>query len=172
MNTYKASMDTLTKVLTIGVSILLLLAGFAPLLSTNGFQLIEWINPSPVYVMPFAFIIILLLTYGFSPKGYAITEHDLVIFRPFKNKHYPLKTLKSISLLTPEEMKWTARVFGVGGLFGYFGLFRNKRFGNMVWYASRRGNFVVLERKTGKTLVLSPDDPNSFVSSLQQSIEG
>ena len=48
MNKYKASMDTLTKGLTIGVSILLLLSGFIPFLSNNEFRFPELIHPSSV----------------------------------------------------------------------------------------------------------------------------
>ena len=61
-------------------------------------------------------------------------------------------------------MPRSIRVFGVGGLFGYFGLFRNSRYGTMIWYATRRDQFVVIERSNGKTIVLTPDDPNLFVS--------
>ena len=164
MNKYKASMDTLTKGLTIGVSILLLLSGFIPFLSNNEFRFPELIHPSSVYVMPFSLIIILILTYGFSPKGYALEDGQLVIFRPLQNKLYATTDILHVSIVDRKELKNSLRVFGVGGLFGYFGLFRNSRYGTMIWYATRRDQFVVIERSNGKTIVLTPDDPNLFVS--------
>jgi hypothetical protein len=163
MNTHKASMDNLTKGLTIGVSILLLISGFVPIL-TSEFQFSNVITPGPFYVMPFAFIIILVITYGFSPKGYAFEDRKLVIYRPFQNKFYATEYILNVSLVDRKELKNSLRVFGVGGLFGYFGLFRNSRYGTMIWYATRRDQFVVIERSNGKTIVLSPNDPNSFVS--------
>jgi hypothetical protein len=163
MNTHKASMDNLTKGLTIGVSILLLLSGFVPIL-TSEFQFSNVITPGPFYVMPFAFIIIIVITYGFSPKGYAFEDRKLVIYRPFQNKFYATEDILNVSFVDRKELKNSLRVFGVGGLFGYFGLFRNSHYGTMIWYATRRDQFVVIERSNGKTIVLSPNDPNSFVS--------
>ena len=164
---HKASMDNLTKGLTIGVSILLLLSGFVPIL-TSEFQFSNVITPRPFYVMPFAFIIILVITYGFSPKGYAFEDRKLVIYRPFQNKFYSTEDILNVSFVDRKELKNSLRVFGVGGLFGYFGLFRNSRYGTMIWYATRRDQFVVIERSNGKTIVLTPDDPNSFVSEFEQ----
>lgn len=171
MNTHKASMDTLTKGLTIGVTFILLLSGFIPIFSTNEFQFSELIHPSSVYVMPFGLIIILLLTYGFSPKRYGLQDRQLVIYRPFQNKIYATEDMHSVSIVSKEEMKGSMRVFGVGGLFGYFGLFRNSRYGTMIWYATRRDQFVVIERSNGRTIILTPDDPNSFVQEINQTIQ-
>ena len=168
MSTHKASMDTLTKGLTIGVSILLLLSGFIPFLSNNQFQFSDLMIPSAVYIMPLSLIIILVLTYGYSPKGYAFEDRQLVIYRPFQNKLYATEDMLTVSLVDRTELKNSLRVFGVGGLFGYFGLFRNSRYGTMIWYATRRDQFVVIERSNGKTIVLTPDDPNSFVSEYEQ----
>jgi cytochrome c biogenesis factor len=156
-------MDSLTKGLTIVVSVILVLSGFVPIF-TSEFQFSNISTPAPFYVMPLAFIIMLLFTYGFSPKGYSLQDGQLVIYRPFRNKFYGTESIQTVSIVAKEELKWSMRVFGVGGLFGYFGLFRNSRYGTMIWYASRRDQFVVIERSNGKTIVLTPDDPNSFVS--------
>jgi cytochrome c biogenesis factor len=171
MNLHKASMDSFTKALTIVVSVILVLSGFVPIF-TSEFQFSNVSTPAPFYVMPFAFIIMLLLTYGFSPKGYSVQDGQLVIYRPFRNKFYETAGIQTVTIVAKEEMKWSMRVFGVGGLFGYFGLFRNSRFGTMIWYASRRDQFVVIERSNGRAIVLTPDDPSSFVSEFNQMIKG
>jgi hypothetical protein len=120
--------------------------------------------PSAVYIMPLSLIIILVLTYGYSPKGYAFEDRQLVIYRPFQNKFYATEDMLTVSLVDRTELKNSLRIFGVGGLFGYFGLFRNSRYGTMIWYATKRDQFVVIERSNGKIIVLTPDDPISFVS--------
>lgn len=171
MNTFKASMDSLTKGLTIVVSVILVLSGFVPLF-TSEFQFSNVITPAPFYVMPFAFIIMLLLTFGFSPRAYSVQDGQLVIYRPFRNKFYGTESIQTVSIVAKEELKWSMRVFGVGGLFGYFGLFRNSRYGTMIWYATRRDQFVVIERSNGRAIVLTPDDPSSFVSEFNQMIKG
>ena len=170
MNTHKASMDSLTLGLTIGITIILILSGFVPIL-TNEFHFSNIISPSPFYVMPFALIIMLVVTYGFSPKGYAFQDGQLVIYRPFRKKFFATEDMQTATLVDKKELKKSIRVFGVGGLFGYFGLFRNSRYGTMIWYASRRDQFVVIERSNERALVLTPDDPNSFVSEFNQTIK-
>lgn len=168
MNTHKASMDGLTLVLTIGVTVIMVLAGFVPIF-TSEFQFSNVVSPGPFYVMPFAFIAILLITYGFSPKGYVIEDGQFTVLRPFKAKHFPLSDIVSVTAVEKKNLKGSIRTFGVGGLFGYFGLFRNSTYGHMLWYATRRDRFVVIERKNGKTIVITPDDPAAFVSAYESS---
>jgi len=170
MNTHKASMDSLTLGLTIGITIILILSGFVPIL-TSEFHFSNVISPSPFYVMPFAMIIMLVVTYGFSPKGYAFQDGQLVIYRPFRKKFFATEDMQTATLVDKKELKKSIRVFGVGGLFGYFGLFRNNRYGTMIWYATRRDQFVVIERSQERAIVLTPDDPNSFVSEFNQTIK-
>lgn len=168
MNQYKASMDRTTKTLTILVPLLLFFTVFIPSFTKNTFGSIDFLNPSPVNVFPFGLILILVITYGFSPKAYALEDRQLIICRPFQNKLYATEGILTVSLVDKKELKKSIRVFGVGGLFGYFGLFRNSRYGTMIWYATRRDQFVVIERANGRTIVLTPDDPNAFVSEFNQ----
>ncbi|MFM6933930.1 MAG: PH domain-containing protein [Flavobacteriales bacterium] len=170
MMPYKASMDRLTKTLTILVPLLLLPTFFIPFFKTNTVEFADVFHPNPTIVMPFGIILILIITYGFSPKGYAIEDKQLMIHRPFHRKFYSTSDMLKVSLVNKNEMPRSMRVFGVGGLFGYFGLFRNSRYGTMVWYATRRDHFVVIERNNGRAIVLTPDDPNSFVSELNAHI--
>lgn len=168
MNQYKASMDRTTKTLTILVPLLLFFTVFIPSFTKNTFGSIDFLNPSPVDVFPFGLILILVITYGFSPKAYALDDRQLIIYRPFQNKLYATEGILTVSLVDKKDLKKSIRVFGVGGLFGYFGLFRNSRYGTMIWYATRRDQFVVIERANGRTIVLTPDDPNAFVSEFNQ----
>lgn len=170
MNRHKASMDTFTLVLSVGLTIILLLVGFVPIF-TSEFHFSNVISPSSLCVMPFAFIIMLVVTYGLSPKGYGVQDRQLIIYRPFRKKVYATQDIQLVSIVAKEELKRSIRVFGVGGLFGYFGLFRNSRYGTMIWYASRRDQFVVIERSNGRAIVLTPDDPNSFVTEINQTIK-
>jgi hypothetical protein len=169
MKIHKASMDSLTLGLTIGVTIILLLSGFIPVF-TSEFHLSNVLSPGPLYVMPFAMIIIPVLTFGFSPKGYVIEDDVFTILRPFKTKNYPLSDIQSVTEVEKKNLKGSIRTFGVGGLFGYFGRFRNSTYGNMVWYATRRDRFVVIKCSNGKTIVITPDDPAAFVLAYQTTV--
>ncbi|MFM7328528.1 MAG: PH domain-containing protein, partial [Bacteroidota bacterium] len=66
----------------------------------------------------------------------------------------------------PKKLRWSIRLFGSGGLFGYFGKFRNSTFGTMNWYATRLGKFVVIILRSGEKFVVTPDD-ESFAAHLR-----
>jgi len=70
----------------------------------------------------------------------------------------PLENVKDVFVATRESMKWTIRTFGNGGLFGYFGKFRNGNYGNMTWYATRSNNYVMIITASDKKIVLTPDE--------------
>jgi len=62
------------------------------------------------------------------------------------------------------------RVFGVGGLFGSFGLFSNPSLGRFHLYATRRGPTVVVRRNDDALpLVLTPDDVQGTVEAIERS---
>ena len=164
-------MDRTTKTLTILVPLLLFFTVFIPYFTNNNPGSIDFLNPSPEVVFPFGLILIVVITYGFSPKAYAVDDRQLIIYRPFHRKFYSTTDMKSLSVVDKKDLSRSIRVFGVGGLFGYFGLFRNSRYGTMIWYATRRDQFVVIERSNGRTIVLTPDDPNSLVSELNEQIQ-
>jgi len=55
------------------------------------------------------------------------------------------------------------RLFGSGGLFGYFGLFWNREFGTMTWYATRRDQAIMIITSSHKKLVITPDETDAFM---------
>ena len=103
------------------------------------------------------------MIYGFCyilrPLGYTVDGNRITVKRPFKNYVLDIRKVKKVIFANTDSMKWTLRTFGNGGLFGYFGKFRNKTFGNMTWYATRRSNYVIIETTDNRRIVLTPDDP-------------
>jgi hypothetical protein len=75
--------------------------------------------------------------------------------------------IKSIELLDKESLKGTIRTFGVGGLFGYWGKFSNNKIGVMTWYATKRENAVLITTFSNKKVLLTPDNPELFVSVIR-----
>jgi hypothetical protein len=65
------------------------------------------------------------------------------------------------------EMWTTVRLFGVGGMFGYYGKFYSFALGNENWYATDMNRAVLLETDTGK-FVVTPDDPKAFLACFSQ----
>ena len=72
----------------------------------------------------------------------------------------------NVELLDKERLNGSIRTFGVGGLFGYWGRFANSKIGVMTWYATRRDNAVLITKFNNKKIVLTPDEPELFVSTI------
>ena len=76
--------------------------------------------------------------------------------------------LVSAQIVDKETMKWTVRTFGVGGLFGYFGKFANRALGSMTLYATRRNNYVLIITTDERKIIITPDEPISFVAQFNK----
>jgi hypothetical protein len=66
----------------------------------------------------------------------------------------------------PKRWQWTwwgLRLFGSGGLYGYFGLFALKGIGRVWMHATNRHNLVIIEDVRGREYLPSPDEPDKFI---------
>ncbi|MFZ9982093.1 MAG: PH domain-containing protein [Cyclobacteriaceae bacterium] len=157
MKFYKATQDRLSVIITVGVIILFLAIGFIPSNLTGSrfgasqipmiWILINILNGS-----------ILLFCYLFHVTGYELTAESLIIRRPAKNRRILFSEIREIKSVLREDLKWSVRTFGNGGVFGYYGKFYNTKFGSMTWYASQRDQFVMIILNDGEKVVLTPDD--------------
>jgi hypothetical protein len=92
----------------------------------------------------------------------------LIIRRPVRDIIIERKNIKRVQPITKEQVKWHVRTFGVGGFFGYYGHFVNSKLGNMTWYATRRDNTIFIETVDDKKIVVTPDEPEVFISQLTE----
>ena len=63
------------------------------------------------------------------------------------------------------------RLFGIGGVFGYIGNFKNSILGNYKAYVTHRKKTVLIVTKESQKILISPDDPVEFIHSLRSAIE-
>lgn len=112
-----------------------------------------------------ALLLVLVLTYGYSPRGYLVSKEAIVVKRLFRDAVIPLTAGGEARPATAGDFAGAIRLWGSGGLFGYFGLFRTRGLGKSTWYVTDRSRVVVVITP-GKTALFSPDDPAGFVSSL------
>lgn len=157
---FKASLDKLAKVVTIAVTIL-----FTSII-IGQLVLIPDSVQSTSFITVFILLLIYLIVFLFRPICYNITDESLVIHRPLTDIKIDLNDIKNVELLDKERLKWTIRTFGVGGLFGYWGRFANSKIGVMTWYATRRDKAVLITTFNNKKIVLTPDEPELFVSNI------
>jgi hypothetical protein len=107
---------------------------------------------------------LLIASLPFAILGYVLRDGELVIERLGWCNRINLKSVVSATV-DPDAMRGSIRIFGSGGLFGFFGWFRNGRLGVYHAYCTDLKRNVVL-KLADRTIVISPDDPNRFTQEL------
>jgi hypothetical protein len=156
---FSTSLDTIAKVLSVMISAVALL----PLVLWS-----EVADGAPAYITGAIVVLyagFVLACYAWAPKSYSVSSGELRIFRSAGDKVFPLDRLTEVRRVEPREMKGTIRLWGNGGLFGYYGKMKNDALGTHALYATRRGNYVLLTIG-GKRIVLTPDEPDAMVLTL------
>jgi hypothetical protein len=158
---YKATLDNLAKGVTIVISVLFpVIIGIQFFYNSLG-------NVIPIYTAV-GLALIYFITYVFRPINYQILADKLVIHRTISDVKIERSEIKSVELLEKEMLNSTIRVFGVGGLFGYYGKFTNSKMGMMTWYATRRDKAVMVITISGKKIIITPDEPVKFVENWDE----
>ncbi|MEO6405078.1 MAG: PH domain-containing protein [Ferruginibacter sp.] len=157
--TYKTSLDSLAKIVTASITII-----FATIIILQVSLIKDEGNAAPIFTTV-ALILIYFGSFSFRPVGYRLTKENLIIQRPLSDIKLKRNEIKSVEQIDKEKLSWTIRTFGVSGLFGYFGNFRNTKLGSMTWYATRRKDKMVLVTTIyNRKIILSPDEPEQFVA--------
>jgi hypothetical protein len=103
--------------------------------------------------------------YAWSPRGYAVSDGSIEVKRLIGRARIPLDGLREARAATKDDFRGCLRLFGNGGLFGYYGLFRTSKLGKSTWYVTNRGKAVVVV--TGeKTVLFSPDNVEGFIAAI------
>lgn len=154
---YKTSWDNLTKIVTAGVTVLYI--GIFLQIFFGESELTQ----GSTYVIAAILILSYGITYAFRPIDYRVTPDKVIIRRPLNEVVIERSNIAKVEALQADQLKWSFRTFGVGGLFGYFGKFYNFKIGNMTWYATRRNNAVLIKTTKGKNIIITPDEAGTFV---------
>jgi len=154
-NDFPLSWDTLVKGMTAGVVFLVLtLAVIYGLLLDNRSLAIGLV------LILFCVLAVPLL---WAPQRYLVKGNLVTVQR----------RIGDVSILVsrePERWSWTwwgLRLFGSGGLYGYFGYFYMKRIGTVRMYATNRHNLVLLVDEKGRKILVSPNEADRFIQQLK-----
>jgi len=98
--------------------------------------------------------------------GYSIQEGELQIVRLGWSKNIPLSGIRRVEN-KPIAMMGSIRTFGIGGVFGYIGKFKNSILNNYTAYVTHRKKTVLIVTDADEKILISPDDPNEFINSLK-----
>ncbi len=147
--TFPASYDLLAKI----VSALALAAALGAVVASHS------------VVVAFVLFLAIGLSYANSTRGYVYEGRRVVVSRLVGDVTISLDGLREARATTKDDFRGCMRLWGSGGLFGYYGLFRTKKLGRCTWYATNRKNAVVLVTES-KTVILSPDDVTGFLAAV------
>jgi hypothetical protein len=101
----------------------------------------------------------------FMIRGYELTRDKLYIQRLGWKTPVNLHELQAVEI-DPQAMKRSIRIFGNGGLFCFAGQFQNKKLGAYRAFATNPDLAVIL-RFTEKVVVVTPDNPNKFMTQIK-----
>jgi hypothetical protein len=120
-------------------------------------------------IIVLAFLILTLaICWGFSVQYYEINTHNILIKTFFRYVTIRREEIQHVEILSREQLRWSIRIFGVGGLFGYYGKFASRQLGRMTWYATDLSHGVLITTKSGKKILVTPDEQQKFVNSLPE----
>jgi hypothetical protein len=108
--------------------------------------------------------LIILLAYAFSPRGYTVSQGVITVKRLIGDVRFPLNGKSEVRTATRDDFRGCIRLFGSGGLFGYYGIYRTSRLGTCRWYLTNRSKAVVVA--AGKRALFSPDDVDGFLGAI------
>ncbi|HET9316867.1 MAG TPA: hypothetical protein VFQ51_14840 [Vicinamibacteria bacterium] len=153
-----APMSTAIRWLTIGL--LCLPAAFALAAAFAG-QRALWV---PALLLAIVYALVWLFA---RPTRFDVDAGAIAIDFPAWTRS--VHDVTSARLITVAELRqllgFPLRI-GVGGLWGGFGWLWTSRRGLVEFYISRADGLVLLERRQGRSLLVTPDDPDGFVSTI------
>jgi hypothetical protein len=154
---YKASLDTLAKIITVAAIILLMVIGIRSIkfLTISDGDLISIIKHIGILLLCIA---VPLFCYYFAPQSYKVDNTDLTIIRPLHNKKIKLTDITEIETIADSVLIPAIRTFGVGGLFGYYGKYYYPKIGRMTYYTTKKTNRILIKTRQGQNIMITPDD--------------
>jgi hypothetical protein len=107
------------------------------------------------------------LAYGYSPRGFEISDGAFRVKRLMGDVVFPLTSLRFVRDANPADFRGSVRLWASGGLFGYYGLFWSKALGKSKWYVTDRSKAIVLTNGS-QTVLVSPEDHDGFVAAIER----
>ena len=105
-------------------------------------------------------------SYAYSPRAYVIAGRSLLVKRLIGTVRIPLDNVREVRPAAEDDFRGCIRLWGNGGLYGYYGLFSTSKLGKSTWYLANRTNSVVVATAE-KTVLVSPDDVPAFLATIR-----
>lgn len=160
MKTYQAPWG---RILIVISSLLIVLSVGLPLF-------LGCVSPGTLRFAQWAFPVFVLACLPFMIRGYGITEDAILIRRLFWTTRLDRAGLVSAEVV-PKAMKGSLRTCGNGGGFSFTGWYWSRSLGCYRAFVTDLNRTVVL-RFQNRTVVVSPGEPENFVTELNFAATG
>lgn len=168
---FNASLGTTVKVTTVIIVGLFLLIGVA-LLLLFVLSLSEENFDRKSIMMPIVAIGLFgLLYWVFTERiiGYEVLNEGVKIIKGNDVQLIKKDLILEVKSIDYEDLRFSVRTFGIGGVFGFSGSFTNKKFGDMTWNFTSKDNLVMIVTQKQK-FVVSPDNRTLFITKVSEFI--
>lgn len=150
---FTTSMDEIVRKQTMGFALLFFTMPFYFFIL--GSNRVLWIGCIVV------FIGILLFTFLKKTVKYSIDKNSIFIRRRIGNVEINIKDIGRVDKIHHDLLKKETK----GGAFGYVGQF-DAEIGRTHWFTTRRDQLVLITKKDGTKIMLSPDKPYEFIKQV------
>ena len=162
---FRASWDIWVWVIT---SFFILLMGVFPLGLISFALTTPGANRTILIGIGVVLLIMLAVTYLFSPQAYQLESGVLTIQRPGTDVTIPLGMIERVEVCGGWQVfRGALRLGASGGAFGFYGSFWSKGLKNFSAFATRLDRVVILYRTQGDPIILSPDEVEAFVQVVE-----
>lgn len=162
MTTFPAKLDTLAKMITV-VVITALIIPFITIGQHFGVN-----HDYKMIMIPVIVTVLMLFVSLFMPKSYLLNPSVLKIVQVGFSRTILLDNIDSIAAVNKVDLGMGIRTFGSGGFLGYLGKFWYKNAGHVTAYVTDRNKMLLITLKTGQKVIISPDDQQGFLQTLDQ----
>jgi len=112
------------------------------------------------------FFSVIFLTYLFSPRGFLVDIHYLLIKRLGGGISISYSSIHDIRIV--ENVQLLVRLLGVGGIFSWYGTFLNGNGNKVKVYATNLKQLVRIQTTNGRIYYLSPAEREKFVEAVKR----
>jgi hypothetical protein len=156
---FETQMDNTVKIITALVHLLV----FAMLITGI---LIDGFSTDRVLVLLFL-VLAFGLAYVLRPFEYWVDEEYITIHKNVLPKKIAITDVASIESIAFADLKIRLRLFGSGGLWGWYGIFWSAKYKKISLFCTEKKNTVLICTKDNKYYVLSPKESIAFGHKIQ-----
>lgn len=111
------------------------------------------------------------LSYVLRPFQYAIDELGIIVHKKILPKTILFDNIASIETIAYKELKVRLRLWGSGGLWGWFGIFLSAEYGKLNMQITEKNNLLLISTKDEKYIVLSPTEVIAFAEAVKKGMK-